>query len=73
MFLETFKGTLRIFKRSSKGVSSEFKGSFKDISWMLQRCLKKVPSFSFAILLVHGSHRSYPSRRRACFGPETDI
>ena len=23
--------------------------------------------FCFAIMLLHGSHRSYPSRRRACF------
>ena len=33
-----------VSKRSSKEVSREFKGSFKDILWKLQRCLKKVSS-----------------------------
>ena len=28
-------------------------------------------TFCFAILILHGSHRSYPSRRRACFSDGT--
>ena len=86
MFLETFKGTSRVFKRSSKGVSREFQGGFKDVlrkfqgrlkivssvfqenvTKSIQGASKKFPSsFVFAILMLHGSHRSYPSRRRAC-------
>ena len=31
---------------------------------MFQECFNEV---FFAILLLHGSHRSFPSRRRACF------
>ena len=39
-----------------KKISKTFLGGFKNDSM----------KFCFAILLLHGSHRSYPSRRRAC-------
>ena len=39
-------------KKVSQKVLSVFKNSFHEVL--------------FAILLLHGSHRSYPSRRRAC-------
>ena len=35
---------------------------------VVHRCFKNVlVKFCFAILFSHVSHRSYPSRRRACF------
>ena len=37
-----------------------FQGSFKEVSRTLSRCLKKS-------CMLHGAHRSFPSRRRACF------
>ena len=71
----SFKGASQVSKRSSKGVSRQFQ--------TYSRVLKKVSSvfqenfiksfknlsmkFCIAILLQHESHRSYPSRRRACF------
>ena len=48
MFLETFLGDSRelqgylVSKRSSMGVSMEFKGSFKDILRKFQGCRKRV-------------------------------
>ena len=104
VFLYTFKGDSRLSKISSKCVSREFEGSFKDVLRKFQGCLKKVSSVFLALTLpkiqnfnmrslfskfknfsrvfkesvkcvsrkfhkklLHGSHRSYPSRRRACF------
>ena len=37
--------------------------SFKGVSRVFQECFNEV---FFAILFLHVSHRSYPSRRRAC-------
>ena len=49
-----------MLKESVKSVSNRFyekiQGSFKNLSM----------KFCFAILLLHKSHCSYPSRRRAC-------
>ena len=82
MFQETFKGGSRevqghlkevrmVFQGSFKVVSKTFQESFIGVSRKFQKkfqgCIKKVLiEFCFAILLLHGSHRSYPSRRRAC-------
>ena len=44
------------------------KESVKCVSRKFQECFKNVlMKFCFMILLLHGSHRSYPRRRRACF------
>ena len=51
-----------MFQGSFKGVSRMFHGSFNDVLRKFQGCLKIVSS-----VLLHESHRSYPSRRRACF------
>ena len=79
MFQEIFWGTSReVSKRKSKGVSRHFQRRFKEVSRVLasvkcvsrkfQWCFKNIlMKFCFAILLLHGSHRSYPSRRRVCF------
>ena len=57
--LRWFKGVSRVFLGSFKGVSRVFPkvfyGSFKKIFKVFQR--------SF---MLHGTHQSYPSRRRAC-------
>jgi len=47
-----FQGCVMIFK----GVSRVFQGSFKKTFKVFQK--------SF---MLHGTHRSFPSRRRACF------
>ena len=64
-------------KRNSKVVSRQFQRRFKKVSRVLARvkcvsrklqwCFKNIlMKFCFMILLLHGSHRNYPSRRRAC-------
>ena len=83
VFLDTFKGdSSRLSKRSSKGVKRELRqvqrcfeevskkvlACFKTIWKKLQGCFKNVSmKFCLTNFLLHGSHRSYPSRRRACF------
>ena len=65
VFQGIFKDVLRNFQGCVEKVSSvfqenfnkKFQGRFKNVSM----------KFCFAILFSHGSHRSYPSRRRACF------
>ena len=58
---ERVKEVSRVLKESVKCVSrkfqKQFQGHFKNVSM----------KFCFAILILHGSHRSYPSRRRACY------
>ena len=51
-----FQGCFMIFK----GVSRVFQRCFKEVSRKLSRFLKK----SF---MLYGTHRSFPSRKRACF------
>ena len=66
-FHRCFKKVLRVFRESVKCVSrkfyEKFQGYFKNISM----------KFCFVILLLHGSHRSYPSRSRTCFLLKTEI
>ena len=66
-----FEGVLRVFqgclmKVSWEGsfiyVSRVFQEFFKEVSRKRSRCFKK----SF---MLHGTHRSFPSRRRACLIP----
>ena len=45
-----------MLKESVKCVPSKFQIKFQEFSRKF-----------FSILLLHGSHRSYPSRRKACF------
>ena len=55
----------RKFPRCLKEESSVFQENFTK---KFQRCFKNVSmKFCFAILFLHRSHRSYLSRRRACF------
>ena len=57
-----------MFQLRLKGVLSNFKGVSRVFEESLKGCFKSVSmKFCFAILFLHGSHRSYPSRRRACF------
>ena len=80
VFLETFNDDSRELQGHPKEVQSVLQGSFIDILRNFQGCLNKVSSVfqehlkkvervfqeCFAILFLHGSHRSYPIRRRAC-------
>ena len=59
LFLGSFKDVLRKFQGYLNKVSRKFR---KKVSRMNQESLNEV-SFAF---LLHESHRSYPSRRRAC-------
>ena len=68
----SFKAVSRQFQRHIKKVSKVFKGRVKCVSRKLKKKLQVFfkecsMKFCFAILILHGSHRSYPSRRRACF------
>ena len=72
------KGASRVSKQSSKGVSRQLQRCFKEVSREFKENIKCVSRkfqkknvsmmCCFAILLFHGSHRSYPGRRRACYG-----
>ena len=56
-----FKEISRVFKECLKCVLKEILRTF-------QVYLKNVSmKFCFAILLLHGTHHSYPSRGSACF------
>ena len=64
-FQGSFKDVLRKFQGCLKKVSGVFQENFIKMS---HGCFKNVSmKFCFTMLLVHGSHHSYPSRRRACF------
>ena len=72
MFLRRLKGVSRQSQRHSKEVSRVFKESVKcvlrNFKQKVSRVFQNVSiKFCFAILFLHESHRSYPSRRRACF------
>ena len=54
--LRMFQGS---FKECFKEVSKVFQGRFKGVSGKFQKCF-----------MLHGTHRSFPSRRRACFQSE---
>ena len=75
MFLSKFKGCFnggsRPFQRRFKDVSGVLKESIKDILRKFQKQISNVfqerfNEVFFVILLLQGSHRSYPSIRRAC-------
>ena len=72
--LENFKGASQVSKRSSRQFQRHLKEvlgflvSLRKFQKKFQWCFKNVSmKFFFAILLLQGSHHSYPSRRRACF------
>ena len=67
-----FKSASKVLERKlqkfSKDGSRLFKGSFNDISKVFQSSFEGVSrKFCSLIFLLHGTHCSYPSRRRACF------
>ena len=80
VFHGSFMGDSRDFQGYLKEVQRIFLGSFQYISRKFRRCKEIVKcvnckgcfktvamKFCFAILLFHGSLRSYLSRRNACF------
>ena len=54
-----------MFKGRFKGVSRQFQRCFNKVSRVFKESIKCV-SRKFRKKLLHGSHRSYLSRRRAC-------
>ena len=56
---ESFEGVLRVFKRS-------FMEKFKDVSRVFPEYFKVVSRKLSKKFHVHGTHHSFPSRRRAC-------
>ena len=74
--LSKFQGGLKKrFRDISRTFHSVFQKCFKDVSRQTFRFFKDVAStiesisrlFCFESLLLHVTHLSYPSRRRACF------
>ena len=65
-----FKSASNVVERKitkcSKEVSSLFQRNSNNVSIVFQSSFKGV-SRKFCFLILHGTHRSYPSRRRACF------
>ena len=69
------KGVLKEFQGRIKDILRKFHGCVKKVLSVLQEKFQKISrvfqkvsmKFSFSILLLHGSHRSYPSRRRVSF------
>ena len=84
MFQASFKNVSRVFQVrfmsvliESKGLSREFQGysgSFRGVSRVFKGILQGVSSVSkvfqrrLVLLLLYDCRRSFPSRRRACFG-----
>ena len=64
-FKSASKVVERKFQKCSKDVSRLFQGNFNNVSKVFQSGLKGV-SRMFCFLILHGTHRSYPSRRRVC-------
>ena len=67
-----FKGILKKFKE--KGILRQFQRRFEEVSKKVLVCFKKIEKKTSKVLqecfievLLHGSYRSYLSRRRACF------
>ena len=65
-----FWEVLGMFKKSAIEIWMVVQGSFLSICWVFKGSfdgVSRVFQDSFVILLFHSSHRSYPSRGRACF------
>ena len=67
-FQGCFKGDLsRMFQESLKDVSRKSKGCFEGVLRVFQGSFKKTFRVFQKSFMLHGTHRSFPSRRRACF------
>ena len=73
-FQGCFTEVSRVLWERSKGVSRKFQWCFRKVAWMLHESFKVFQgSFmkTFRVFqnsfMLHGTHRSFPSRRRACF------
>ena len=55
----------RTCQKCSKEVTRLFQGNFNNVSKVFQNSIKGV-SREFCFLILLDTHRSYPSRRRAC-------
>ena len=62
-----FQGLLQNSQVSFKSVSRKCKDKFLGVSNMFQALLRVFQGFSVFESLLHVTHRSFPSRRRAYF------
>ena len=78
VFQGRFKKVSRAFQTIFKGVTWNFQGCIQSVSKVFQKCFKSVSKSVSKVfqqnvqgvsrsLMLHGTHRSYLSRRRACF------
>ena len=71
VFWRSCKGNSRVLQRywkeSFQSVPRKFQGGFREIRTMCQKCFKVVLRVLQVSFVLHGTHRSYLSRRRACF------
>ena len=67
MLWENFKGVSSVFEGSRRNVSCIFHGCFQYVSMIIHTFLKTF-QMCFVILLshLHGSHCSFPIRKRTC-------
>ena len=70
MFQRYFIGVLRVFKeitRVTKGkITRVTKGNFEHVSMRFQGYFMEIVSVFQECFILHITHHSYPSRRRAC-------
>ena len=66
MFQGCFKEVLGVFRETFKGDSRELQVCFKKISLNVSRMYQESLNEVSIAISLHESHRSYPSRRRAC-------
>ena len=76
LFQGSFNSVSKVFQRLFRKFSWDFQGCCHSVSWKLgisgvsKGSFKNISrQYCFLILLLLGSHRSYPSKRRACYLP----
>ena len=60
-----FQGSFKNFSRKFRSLM--FRGCFKGVLRVFQGSFKKTFKVFQKSIMLHGTHRSFPSRRRACF------
>ena len=73
MFQESFKGVVRNIEGCFNGVLKGLKEVSRKFCVVFRKFSRQLLlKFCFAILLLHGTHCSFPSRRRACCRQKID-
>ena len=66
-YLKKFKWYFKCFSMQFQKVWKEVSRNFKTVASVFQENFNVSMKFCFPTFFLHGSHRSYPSRRRACW------